>query len=182
MSANQARLRIRNLHRRHPGLTQAVAATYYEAAAVCLSKHHEPPKDARVHDNDESSTTQLEWDAPSQRMQGAWANETDATEAGAYACVLAAIDMMKQLVAVRRAETRTGADYYVAPRGVPAEDLEECYRLEVSGSDAASEQVIRARLRQKLEQAANGACNLPAIAGVVGFKELLILLENLRES
>lgn len=182
MSAKRATLQLRNLDRRHPGLTPAVAATYCEAAAVCLSKHHEPPKDARVTNNEDKSTTPLDWDPPAQRTLDAWANDTDATEAGAYACVLAAVEMTKRLVAVRRAETRTGADYYVAPYGASAQDLEECYRLEVSGSDAVTEKALHARLRQKLEQAANGASNLPAIAGVVCFKELLILIEDLQES
>ena len=36
-------LPITNLEQRHPGLTPAIAATYLEAATVCLSRYHESP-------------------------------------------------------------------------------------------------------------------------------------------
>ena len=80
---------------------------------------------------------------------------------------------------MRRAETRTGADYYVAPHGASADDLEDCLRLEVSGVDRGPESVVRKRLNDKLRQAAAGNSNLPALAGVVGFKARLIAVANL---
>jgi hypothetical protein len=73
------------------------------------------------------------------------------------------------MVAVRRAETGTGADYYVAPIGVAVDDLENCLRLEVSGIDRGDNVAIQQRLRQKLQQATAGNSNLPALASVVGF-------------
>jgi hypothetical protein len=76
---------------------------------------------------------------PDSPILGAWANETDATEAGAYGCVIATVELLRDLFAVRRAETGTGADYYVGPRGAAQDDLENCFRLEVSGvSDGTS--------------------------------------------
>ncbi len=76
-----------------------------------------------------------------------------------------------------RAETKTGADYYVAPRGTDPADFEEALRLEVSGTDGTAAQV-RARLRQKQEQTRVGTGTEPAIAAVVGFKTRLILVER----
>lgn len=121
------------------------------------------------------------WELTGERVKGAWANETDTTEAGAYACVLAAVELLYGMVAVRRAETRTGADYYIALPGTRADDLENLIRLEVSGVDRGTPSDVVRRLNDKLEQAARGSSNLPAIAGVVGFRARLTRLEHLEE-
>ena len=121
------------------------------------------------------------WELTGERVKGAWANETDTTEAGAYACVLAAVELLYGMVAVRRAETRTGADYYIALPGTRADDLENLIRLEVSGVDRGTPSDVVRRLNDKLVQAARGNSNLPAIAGVVGFRARLIRLEHLEE-
>ena len=122
-----------------------------------------------------------EWAQPDERIKRAWANEIDTTEAGAYACILAAVELANGLVAVHRAHTKTGADYYVTPSGSSLEDLENCIRLEISGLDKGNESSVARRLDEKKEQAAAGASNLPAMAGVVGFKARLIMLEPLGE-
>ena len=165
---------------RHTGLTRPVADSYAEAARVCLDRHHQSPTDFDLDRSGRLSEAVVEWQPPDARTRGAWANETDATEAGASACALAAVEMTDGLVAVRRAETRTGADYYVAPPGgASADDLEDCMRLEVSGVDRGPENVVRQRLNAKLRQAAAGNSNLPALAGVVGFKTRLIAVAEL---
>lgn len=94
---------------------------------------------------------------------------------------LAATELARGLVAVRRAETRTGADYYVAPIGQLAEDLENCLRLEVSGTDLESSGV-KTRLHSKVEQALAGDSNLPALASVVGFRARLIMIQTVKET
>ena len=53
-------------------------------------------------------------------------------------------------------------------------------RLEVSGVDRGPERVIEQRLGAKLAQAAAGNSNVPAMAGVVGFKACLIMLADLK--
>jgi hypothetical protein len=116
------------------------------------------------------------WHATTPRTRSAWANEHDTTEAGAYALVLAAVELAEGLVAVRRAETRTGADYYLAPVGAVVNDLENCLRLEVSGTDKGTKSSVKQRLLSKLDQAARGDSNLPALAGVVGFHARAIML------
>jgi len=86
----------------------------------------------------------------------AYSNELDATEQGVYAVSFTAVEALAGLVAVRRAEMLTGADYYVAPLGTDPEDMESYLRMEVSGVGAGNETIIRARLRQKLRQTENG--------------------------
>jgi hypothetical protein len=114
--------------------------------------------------------------SPQTRM--ARANTTDATEAGAYACALAAIEQTRELYAIQHAETLTGADYYMAPVGDEGIDLENCYRVEISGTDLATLEVRR-RLKVKLHQLRSGQSDLPAIAIVIGFKASLILIQTL---
>ena len=173
-------LPIHDMAQRHTGLTKAVADSYSEAACVCLARHHRPPTDFDLDRSGTRTGATAVWQPPDARTRGAWANETDATEAGAYACVLAAVELTDGLVAVRRAETRTGVDYYVAPHDASADDLEDCLRLEVSGVDRGLEQVVRQRLSDKLRQAAAGNSNLPALVGVVGFKSRLIAVADLK--
>ena len=95
-----------------------------------------PPIDLQIARDGRVDTANLAWAAVDSALRAAYANELDSTEWGAYAVVLAVTELLDGLVAVHRAEHRTGADYYVAPQGTELHDLEDCIRLEVSGSDA----------------------------------------------
>jgi hypothetical protein len=162
-------------------LTESVAASYVEAARVCFDRHHRSPTRIGIRNATAAINAPLEWEQTDERTRGAWNNETDTTEAGAYACVIAAVELSERLYAVRRAETGTGADYYVAPVGKGIEDLEDCLRLEVSGTDKGSGAALERLLQRKVLQARNGSSNLPALAGVVGFEVLNIFIEYLDE-
>jgi hypothetical protein len=85
------------------------------------------------------------------------------------------------MVAVSRAETRTGADYYLGAFDAALDDLETSIRLEVSGTDEGSASVINSRLKRKLAQASMGRSNLPAMVSVVGFRTLQIVSEDVRK-
>ena len=174
-------LPIHNMEERHWGLTQAIAANWTEGARVCLDRHHQSPVAFQISWAELNADALIEWEQTDERTRGAWANQADATEAGAYACVLAAVELLKGMVAVRRAEHLTGADYYVAPPGTPADDFENLIRLEVAGRNLESASGVASLLRCKLQQAADGNSNLPAIAGVVGFRAQLIRLADLGE-
>lgn len=174
MDASAQHLRIDALHERHPGLTQALGDTYTEAASVCFARHHAPPVIMLVKNGSNEEDRLVNFTIPDTQVQNAHANEIDATEAGAYGVSLAAVETVVGLVAVRRAETLTGADWYVAPSGILSDDLENCLRLEVSGINAGTSADVQRRLAQKVAQAARGQSNLPAIAAVVGFKALEI--------
>jgi hypothetical protein len=175
------RLPIDRMHERHAGLTPEVAACYHQAASVCLDRHHSPPVNFELLDGSRQSNVEVDWVPTTPAVRGAWANSIDTTEAGAYACALAGAEFLRGLVAVRRAETGTGSDYYVGPPGSGTNDLEDCLRLEVSGVDAGNASVLNGRLRAKLKQAQEGASNLPALAGVVGFQAARILIADVPE-
>jgi hypothetical protein len=172
-------LRLEGLHQRHPGLTQALGQSYSEAAFVCLSRHHQPPVTVSLEYAGNNQLRVVNFTVPDERMRNAHANEIDATETGAYGVSLAAVEAVAGLVAVRRAETLTGADWYIAEVGTDIEDLESCIRLEVSGVNAGVSSDINRRLREKVAQAARGKSNLPAIAAVVGFKVLEVAISPL---
>lgn len=178
MVPSKPRPRLDALHERHPGLTAPLGGTFFEAASVCLSRHHDSPVDMSIVCNGTASSQQIDFAKPDTRMLNAWANDIDTTESGAYGMSLATVETEEQLVAIRRAETLTGADWYVAPIGTDPGDLENCFRLEVSGIDAGGQSVVDARLQQKIEQTRRGASNLPAIASVVGFKERVIKIQK----
>jgi hypothetical protein len=169
---------LNTLHQRHNGLTRAVCLNFAEAARVRLSRHHQSPCEIVVTvTGQEPRTFELTWKKVGDREQRAWANIIDAVEAGACAMAIAAVEVTHELFAVARAETLTGADYYVGPAGA---DLETAYRLEVSGTDAGSEGHLRSRLTQKIKQTKAGTGTSPAVACVVGFKIGSILVSDLQ--
>ena len=181
MAANHD-LPIHDMQKRHPGLTEAIAASNTEALRVCLDRHHHPPTSFDLNTDAETYFATADWTPADRSTAYAWDNEIDTTEAGAYACVLAAAELAEGLVAVRRAQTQTGADYYVAQTDQPGDDLETFQRLEISGLDKGTPAAIYLRLRQKRAQAAAGDSPLPALAGVVGFQQRLILLSRVDDA
>lgn len=174
-------LPLNDMANRHVGLTQALADSYLEAARVSLDRHHASPQRFLLKDDSSQSAALVKWEPPDERCRGAWANEVDATRDGAYACAIAASELSCGLYAVRRAETQTGADYYLASfRQIP-EDLENCIRLEVSGTNL-DDYEVRRRLNIKVQQVLNGKGNLPALAVVVGFKVKIIAMKVVESS
>ena len=169
---------LENLAERHPGLTPEVASFYCQAASVCLSRHHAPPSDLAINWGEAESVRGVDWAVPDPRAIRAWANDIDATEMGAYGVSLTVVEVERGLVAIARAETLTGADYYVGPVGWDDSDLEGSFRLEVSGTDLGSIATIAQRLKGKVDQAARGHSDLPAIAAVVGFKERIVAVAD----
>ena len=162
-------LPIHQMDQRHAGLTKAIAEHQTEGARVCLDRHHESPTSFLIEDSKRVVASVVHWTPTDERTQRAWGNEKYATEHGAYACALAAVELACGLISVSRAETGTGVDFYMAPPDTSVNDLENHIRLEVSGVGRGDGAAVAKRLADKLKQAKKGNSNLPAIAGVVGF-------------
>jgi hypothetical protein len=171
-------LPLADMHLRHPGLTQAMARMFYEAASVCLSRHHSRPTKIKIDRGGAENEAEVDWLPNSGSLQAAYANTIDTTENGAYGVALAAIEFTAELVAIQRAETLSGADYYVAPKGASYDDFEEALRFEVSGTDLGGRSQCDNRLATKIEQTKAANHSMPAIAGVVGFSQRLVLLSE----
>ncbi len=174
-------LPFHNMAERHIGLTEETANYWTQGARVCLDRHHQPPDSVVIRSEGRELVADVNWEVTDERTRRAWANETDTTEAGAYALVLASTELLLGLIAVSRAETETGADYYVAPIDADPDDLEEHLRLEISGVNQGNASIVQRRLRDKLDQLTRGGSNLPGLAGVIGFQEKLILLAILEQ-
>lgn len=173
---------LHNMHERHPGLTPAMAQVFYEAASVCLERHHAAPANFAVEQSSAHLNASVTWLPVSRALRAAYANTIDTTEAGAYGICLAALERVAGLVAIQRAETLSGADYYVAPTGADIDDLEEAYRFEVSGVDKGRRALCDQRLRAKIKQTQDAGHNAPAIAGVAGFEQKVVLLSLAADS
>jgi len=173
-------LPLANMAARHYGLIVPIAEAYVSAARVCLDRHHKSPVSIGIRTSAAEMQAIVQWEKTDDRTRGALNNQIDTTEAGAYACIIAAVELSEGLLAVRRAETSTGADYYVAPAGKGIDDLEDCLRLEVSGTDRGTKKAVEHLLERKVQQAREGNSNLPAVAGVIGFEVLTILIEHVK--
>jgi hypothetical protein len=173
-------LPLQSLAERHHALPPPVAEYLLQAARVCFDRHHISPKEFTLEDDKVESIARVEWETTDDRAKGAW-DKDDATEAGACAVAIAAIELTRSLFAIRRMPKGMGADYYLALRSQDLEDLENCFRLEVSGTHSDKPEVTK-RLRIKIEQTRRGNSNLPALAAIVGFKVQLILLHTVDES
>lgn len=172
----EAALPIHDMASRHPGLTEAIADHYLEAARVCLDRHHQPPINFDVEYGDDRKSAETDWQPTDLRTRNAWANEIEATEAGACACALAAAELAMGMVAVHRAEQGDGADYYIAPNDQRRDDRSLWRRLEISGIgvDVDAHGPIDQRVRDKLAQLAKASDPLPGTAGVGAFKAKVI--------
>lgn len=168
---------IVQLHTRHFGVTQAEAGVFAESAGVCFARHHVCPTIVSLLDT--PTTYLVSWPLPDDRTLAAYANVDDATRDGAYGVSLAVVEHRLELVALARAETRTGADFYVGPSGMALVDLEDVARLEVSGTDHGDEAEVRRRLKKKVDQVGASGVNGPALACVVGFKAAAVAVQQL---
>ncbi len=177
-----AALPLHDLSARHYGLIEPIAGGYEAAARVCLDRHNSSPVHVNIRAKAVESKATITWEKADDRTRGALNNKIDTTEMGACGCVIAAVELTQGIYAVRRMETETGADYYVAPEGMGIEDLEGCFRLEISGINKGSNKAVEHLLFSKMDQTRKGNSNLPAIAGVIGFEVLRILIEFVDES
>ena len=181
-SSVMPRLPLDDMHERHRALTVHLAGAYAEAASVCLARHHVSPTSFEIEDNANVTQAEVHWEMPDLRAVHAWNNANDATRDGAYACIIAAVELLRELFAVRRAETATGCDYYIGLTGSGVDDLEGCIRLEISGVDYGDRRDVRRRLLEKAKQARDGESSLPAVAGVVGYAARLIMMSDVLEA
>src|SRR6266513_65521 len=91
-------LSFSDLSSRHFGVSDGLSRSYFEAARICLDRHHTSPAEFRLQDNDEEETASAIWERADERLERAWANKDDATEFGAYALAIAATELLRGLV------------------------------------------------------------------------------------
>ena len=186
LNTARCRLEAAQLCPRHHGLGEYYAHAYMVAAAVTLDRDHESPANLSVFlDLGSTSHVEVEWDEPSAEDRRAHGNTDDATEFAAYGLGLIATDVTLSLVALRRAQRRSGGDYWLVPAGseIGADDAQDFDRtdmvlLEVAGIDQDTEAKMRSRLSQKTKQVRRYEKNLRALALVVGFRGARIWVKD----
>ena len=171
---------LETLFERHKGFYIHICQAYADAAGVCFSRHHIAPVDLRIVNHKETYSREIGWEKPDEQTLRSWANKDDATRDAAYSVSLSIIEAKFGLLALSRADTKTGADYYVGYAGDT--DLENAFRLEVSGTDKGDSSKIRSRLREKVDQLRKGNSSKPGIAVVIGFQEKCANIEKVLDS
>jgi hypothetical protein len=179
-------LDIYSLYFRHPGMAKEIADNLAVNAAVCMERHSRSPRTWSVRaDQDHPIDYVTSWEMPTPAQVRACANQDDATRDGAYGLALAAIDVHLGYVALRRAEGRTGVDFYVIPAGTevsPSPDLDierdDLVGFEVSGISDDTDSMLRTRVNRKIEQVRSGKLPFQSIVGVVGFRSARIVFRR----
>lgn len=169
--------RLEDLHLAHPGLTEAMAWTYAEAAAVSMTNRHSSPTSFSLRwDGEDLGAVVVAWDAPSAAAIRGQANAIDRTEIAAYCIAIASAGARLEHVCLRRVAHGDGADWFLLPiaRAAvddPDLDLEDpnLVRLEVSGIDDETDALLRRRVNEKVDQVRAAAIPGSAWAAVVGF-------------
>jgi len=175
----EAALPIHDMASRHPGLTEFTAGNWLEGARVSLDRHHEPPATFTLTRDEAHSPVRVSWTPADEATRAAWANQLDASEAGAYSCALAAVELETGMVAIFRAPHESGADYFVAPPGAPLDDSSQWVRVEIAGRSTASPAALARLIADKLEQLGNASRTTPGLACVIGFGASSIRLADL---
>ena len=176
-------LDIYSLHVRHPGMAREITDNSAVNAAVCMERHSGSPRVWSVQiDQEPLGEYLVTWDLPTPAQLRSCANQDDATRDGAYGLALAAVDAHAGLVALRRAEGRSGVDFYLVPDGAEIPDShdydidrDDLISLEVSGINDDTDRVVRARIREKIEHVRAGMRSCPSIVGVVGFRRARVI-------
>ena len=133
-----------------PAITSAMGAALAEAAGVCLeSQSHAPGVHLTVRGYRQGGYA-LHWPPVSAQALRSWDDPRLATEMGAegIAVLLAKAEIGYEVL--RRAWQGTGFDYWLG--AASADGVQGMVGMEVSGIRHSGDRVVRARVREKLQQ------------------------------
>lgn len=179
---SSASISLAGLDEWHPCITPALAEVMFEAARVCLDRHHAPPIDLETRTDNHWDTVHLDWPPSDNRLRRAWGNQIEAIEWGAVGVALAYAGQIAGLLAVRRAQRGSGADYFMIREDADLHDLEARIRLEISGVERGNLADLNRRLAQKVEQLGRGRPAGLGVAVVVGFSARTLCIARMNAS
>jgi hypothetical protein len=167
-------------------LSPEVWAFYAQAAAVAFERYHSPPpppKDGTLHPSRHDEVpAKLTWSPTDERARRSH-EALDATCSGAYAVACAAVDALDGWRVIGRTDHGSGSDWYMIRRD--ARDPDAWVKLEVSGIGECAGMrgmtLLRARLRQKVQQVEGGDLDRPGVAVVVGFEAVRVLVSEVQQ-
>ena len=128
-----------------------MGAALAEAAGVCLeSQGHTPGVQIAVRGYRDGGYA-LTWPPVSAQARLSWNDPRYATEMGAESIAILLAIAETGYVALRRSWQGTGFDYWLGTASTPG--VQEMAGLEISGIRNGDESTVRARVREKLQQA-----------------------------
>lgn len=150
-----------------PGLSPRRGASMAEAASVCLhDQGHSSPTDLELSGS-LNEVASLTWKAPDDQAKRSWADETDATENGAYAVALGVAKETRGLHALERSRKFNGFDYWLGTDETTL--FSDKVRLEVSGIRNGYTGQVNSRVKEKLAQIDTSSGVLKGLVIVVEF-------------
>lgn len=155
-----------------PGLTHEIAASFVQAASVCLEGNNHMPGVTMSCAGWKSVKYQLHWPsyADPQQVARAWADTQYATEYGAYGVAIALVQKLTSKVVWERSAKGTGFDFWLCDTADRPLLFQGTARLEVSGIFSGNVSRVASRTRQKVAQVApSNGTGLDAYVVVVEF-------------
>lgn len=153
------------------------------AASVLLWRFHTAPPTPGTWEKGDNRfaratpfAVQINWSEPTRDLLQALGNDWKNIEYAAEGVAIAIVNHLGFNVLGNSAHG-TGADLLMVPLGEPENDY---YKVEVSGMASVSDELPRARLHKKVDQALKGQLARPGMAVVVRFADMRILTEGWR--
>ena len=182
---NHSRIDLAKLFEGLPGLTKRRGGAHYEAALICLEKHHHQ-SGVQCHLNslnENLATLELVWaDEITEQTRNSWNDLIEATEWGAAGLAILVILECTEYTIIRRSRRGTGFDYWLGYKkdvdNLGENVLKDEACLEVSG--ILSEQKpgrIKQRVREKIKQTKKSDdLGMPAYIVVVEFSSPVVYM------
>ena len=182
---NHSRIDLAKLFEGLPGLTKRLGGVHYEAALVCLEKHHHQ-SGVQCHLNslnENLSTLELVWaEEITEQIRNSWNDLSETTEWGAAGIAILVILECTEYTVIRRSKRGTGFDYWLGYKkdfdDVDENVLKDEACLEVSG--ILSEQKtgrIKQRVKEKVRQTKKSDdLEMPAYIVVVEFSSPVVYM------
>ena len=181
---NHSRIDLAKLFEGLPGLTKRRGGAHYEAALVCLEKHHQSGVQCHLNSlNENLATLELVWaEEITEQTRNSWNDLIEATEWGAAGIAILVILEFSEYTVIRRSKRGTGFDYWLGYKkdvdNFGENVLKDEARLEVSG--ILSEQKpgrIKQRVREKIKQTKKSDdSEMPAYIVVVEFSSPVVYM------
>ena len=142
-----------------PAITSAMGAALAEAGSVCLESQGHTPGVRLIMQGYRDGSYGLTWHPVSEQARRSWNDERKATEMGAegIAILIAKSEIGYEIL--RRSWQGTGFDYWMGT--VSDAGVQDMAGLEISGIRNGDARTVRARGREKLQQA-NQSGNRPS--------------------
>ena len=161
-------LDLRELSNGLPAITPSFGSALAEVAGFCLESQGHTKFNSMTIRGQINGQFLLAWPQITEQIRRTWNDLQEATEYGATAVAVLLTRQELGYMAIERSPKGTGIDYWLG-EDTNTLTLERKARLEISGILNGSSADVRARVREKFQQAYNSDDPLPVFVVVVEF-------------